>query len=80
MVATKALVKKCKRIVEIKGKLYHEDAFVDWDDGAKQMCLIMEKLMQKNNGYISAVQLYDYARVEMNMCCQSNPPKEESAP
>ena len=49
MVATKALVQKCKRIVEIKGKLYHEDAFVDWDDGAKQMCLIMEKLMQKNN-------------------------------
>lgn len=54
MVATKALVQKCKRIVEIKGKLYHEDAFVDWDDGAKQMCLIMAKLMQKNNGYISA--------------------------
>ena len=72
MVATKALVQKCKRVVEIKGKLYHEDAFVDWDDGAKQMSLIMEKLMQKNNGYISAVQLYDYARVEMNMFLNDN--------
>lgn len=77
MVATKALVQKCKRIVEIKGKLYHEDAFVDWDDGAKQMCLIMEKLMQKNNGYISAVQLYDYARVEMNMFLNDNDVNDE---
>ena len=77
MVATKALVQKCKRIVEIKGKLYHENAFVDWDDGAKQMCLIMEKLMQKNNGYISAVQLYDYARVEMNMFLNDNDVNDE---
>lgn len=77
MVATKALVQKCKRIVEIKGKLYHEDAFIDWDDGAKQMCLITEKLMQKNNGYISAVQLYDYARVEMNMFLNDNDLNDE---
>lgn len=77
MVAAKAFVQKCKRIVEIKGKLYHEDAFVDWDDGAKQMCLIMEKLMQKNNGYISAVQLYDYARVEMNMFLNDNGVNDE---
>lgn len=77
MVATKTLVQKCKHIVEIKGKLYHEDAFVDWDDGAKQMSLIMEKLMQKNNGYISAVQLYDYARVEMNMFLNDNDVNDE---
>ena len=77
MVATKALVQKCKRIVEIKGKLYHEDTFIDWDDGAKLMCLIMEKLMQKNNGYISAVQLYDYARVEMNMFLNDNDLNDE---
>lgn len=77
MVATKALVQKCNRIVEIKGKLYHEDAFVDWDDGAKQMFLIMEKLMQKNNGYVSAVQLYDYARVEMNMFLNDNDVNDE---
>lgn len=77
--ATKALVQQCKRIVEIKGKLYHEDAFVDWNDGAKQICLIMEKLMQKNNGYISAVQLYDYARVEMNMFLNDNDVNDERA-
>ncbi len=79
MVATKALVQQCKRIVEIKGKLYHEDAFVDWDDGAKLMCLIVEKLMQKNNGYISAAQLYDYARAEMNMFLNDNDMNDERA-
>ena len=79
IVSTKALVQQCKRIVEIKGRLYHEDAFVDWNDGAKQICLIMEKLMQKNNGYISAVQLYDYARVEMNMFLNDNDVNDERA-
>lgn len=79
MVATKALIQQCKRIVEIKGKLYHEDAFVDWNDGAKQICLIMEKLMKKNNGYISAVQLYDYARAEMNMFLNDNDVNDERA-
>ena len=77
MVAIKALVRKSKHIVEIKGKLYHENAFVDWDDGAKQMCRIMEKLMQKNNGYISAVQLYDYVRAEMNMFLNDNDMNDE---
>lgn len=77
MAATKALVLKCNRIVEIKGKLYHEDAFVDWDDGAKQICLILDKLMQKNNGYVSAVQLYDYARAEMNMFLNDNDMSDE---
>lgn len=77
MVATKTFVQKCKRIVEIKGKLYHENAFVDWDDGTKHICLIMKKLMQKNNGYISAVQLYDYARVEMNMFLNDNDLNDE---
>ena len=79
MVATKALVQQCKHIVEIKGRLYHEKAFIDWDDGAKQMYLIMEKLMQKNNGYVSAVQLYDYARVEMNMFLNDNDLNDERA-
>ena len=77
MVATKTLVQQCKHIVEIKGRLYHEKAFVDWDDGANQMCLIIEKLMQKNNGYVSAVQLYDYARAEMNMFLNDNDVNDE---
>lgn len=79
MVTTKTLVQQCKPIVEIKGKLYHENAFVDWNDGAKRICLIMEKLMQKNNGYISAVQLYDYARAEMNMFLNDNDVNDERA-
>ena len=77
MAATQALVRQCKHIVEIKGKLYHENAFVDWDDGANQMCLIIEKLMRKNNGYVSAAQLYAYARTEMNMFLNDNDVNDE---
>lgn len=77
MVAVKSLVANLKIVVEIKGRLYHEDAFIDWDDGAKQLCTITKKLMQKNNGYISAVQLYDYARSEMNMFLNDNDVNDE---
>lgn len=77
MVATKTLVQQCKRILEVKGRLYHEESFIDWDDGARQMCYITEKLMLKNNGYISAMQLYDYARAEMNMFLNDNDMNDE---
>lgn len=77
MTATKTLVQKCKRVVEIKGTLYHEEAFADWNDGAKRICRIMEKLMQINNGYISAAQLYNYARAEMNMFLNDNDLNDE---
>lgn len=73
----KALIQKCKHVVEIKGRLYHEEAFVDWDDGAAQMRTIIEKLMQKNNGYVSAAQLYDFARVEMNLFLNDNDLNDE---
>lgn len=74
---TEAIVRQCKTAVEIKGKLYHEEAFADWDDGAKRICRIMEKLMQINNGYISAAQLYNYARAEMNMFLNDNALNDE---
>ena len=56
----------------MKGKLIHEDAFIDWEDGADQLESIIEKLMQKNSGYVSASQLYEYAKVEMNMFLTDN--------
>ena len=53
MVATKKAVAESKHIVSIDGKLVHDEAFVDWDEGAQQMENILEKLLDKNNGYVS---------------------------
>lgn len=77
MVATKQLVWHAKHIVDIKGRLYHEDSFIDWDDGANQLEGIIDKLMQKNNGYVSSSQLYEYSRVDMNMFLNDNDLNDE---
>ena len=45
MTETKRLVALAKHIVEIKGRLYHEDALIDWTEGADQLESIMDKLM-----------------------------------
>lgn len=72
MRATNQLVAEAMHIVEMGGKLIHQDAFVDWEDGANQLDDILEKLMQKNEGYVSSAQLYDYAKVEMSMFLNDN--------
>ena len=77
MVAVKRGIAASMTIVDIKGRLYHEDAFIDWEDGADQLETIVEKLMQKNHGYISAAQLYDFAKVEMNMFLTDNDVNDE---
>lgn len=79
MVLTKKLVAHSTRIVDIKGTLIHEEAFIDWEDGADALEAIIEKLMQKNNGYISSTQLFEYARNEMNMFLNDNDMREERA-
>lgn len=79
MVLTKQLVAKSTKIVDIKGILIHEDAFVDWEDGAENLNTIIEKLMKKNNGYISSIQLFNYAQIEMNMFLNDNDMREERA-
>lgn len=73
------LVFCAKKIVEIKGTLYHEDALIDWNDGIVQLDTIIEKMMKKNNGYISAAQLYEYARTEMYMFLNDNGIDDERA-
>lgn len=79
MVLTKQLVAQSTKIVDIKGVLIHEEAFIDWEDGADALEAIIEKLMQKNNGYISSSQLFEYARIEMNMFLNDNDMREERA-
>lgn len=76
---TRRLVALAKHIVDIKGRLYHEDALVDWAEGADQLEAIMDKLMKKNNGYISSAQLYEYAHIDMNMFLNDNDMNDEYA-
>lgn len=79
MVLTKQLVAQSAKIVDIQGVLIHVEAFIDWEDGADALEDIIEKLMQKNNGYISSTQLFEYARIEMNMFLNDNDMREERA-
>ena len=79
MVLTKQLVGQANKIVEIRGHLFHKDALIDWEDGANALETIIEKLMQKNNGYISSTQLFEYACIEMNMFLNDNDMCEERA-
>lgn len=76
---TKELVTKSKRVVDVDGKLIHEDAFIDWEDGADELEGIIDKLMHKNNGYISRAQLFEYVRSEMNMFLNDNDVCDERA-
>lgn len=77
MVAARRYVRAARNLVEIKGKLYHEEAFVDWDEGAQKLEALLEKLIQKNNGYVSAAQLYEYAKTDMRMFLSDNDLNDE---
>lgn len=70
--AIREAVSASSKIASLAGKLYHEDAFVDWDDGASQMEQLLEKLMERNDGYVSDTQLYEYVRAEMQMFLNDN--------
>ena len=59
-------------IVSICDRLIHKEAFVDWEIGADCLQAVLEKLMEKNNGYVSAAQLYDYAKLDMAMFMNDN--------
>lgn len=72
MAQTKQLVAESKRVVDVKGKLIHEEVFIDWEEGADALEAILDKLMQKNNGYVSVGQLFEYTRSEMNMFINDN--------
>ena len=65
-------VQSSTKIVSIDNRLYHEDVFTDWEKGANQLEAILEKIMNKNNGYISYTQLYEYARTEMELFLSDN--------
>ena len=72
MTLTKQIVAGAKSIVDVKGRLIHEEAFIDWEDGADALETILDRLMQRNNGYVSIGQLFEFARAEMNMFLNDN--------
>lgn len=59
-------------IVSIGNRLVHKDSVAGWEEGANQLEAILAKLMEKNNGYVSYVQLYEYARAEMDLFLHEN--------
>jgi len=68
----KKVVQKSLNIVNICGRQLHKESFINWDDIAEKMDDILEKLMLRNNGYVSDVQLYEYAHLEMRMFLNDN--------
>lgn len=68
----KKVVLESMNIVSICDKLIHKDAFMDWDEGADKLEAVLDKLMSRNNGYVSDSQLYDFARIEMQMFLNDN--------
>lgn len=63
----KKAAQQSNNIVDICNRLIHKEAFIDWEDNADILESILDRLMAKNNGYVSDVQLFDYARMDMQM-------------
>jgi len=79
IVQTKKLIDQSTAIVSLARKLVHKDAFVDWEEGAAQIESIIEKLLDRNNGYASSTQLFEYARTEMQMFLNDNDIADEDS-
>ena len=72
MVGTKEIVAQSPHIIEMNQKLYHEEALVDFEDGADALEAVLDKLLKKNDGIATAKHLYEYARSEMTMFLNDN--------
>lgn len=63
----KKAVQQSNDIVDICNRLIHKEAFIDWEENADILEGILDRLMTRNNGYVSDAQLFDYARMDMQM-------------
>lgn len=79
MSRTKDAVAMSPHIVEMNHRLYHDEAFVDFEEGADAIEDILNKLLKKNNGIATATQLWEYARSEMSMFLNDNDITEQQA-
>ncbi len=60
------------KIIDLNGVMVHVDALVDLEAAANKIHEIIEKLLYKNNGYISSSQLFEYVRAELQMFLNDN--------
>ncbi len=72
MVGTKEIVAQSPHIIEMNRRLYHEEALVDFEEGANTLESVLDKLLKKNDGIATAKHLYEYARSEMAMFFNDN--------
>ena len=72
MVDAKRFIADSQKIITLDGVLYHIDALVDFDEAADAMEQILDKLMERNNGYVTSTQLYEFARSNLQMFLNIN--------
>lgn len=72
MLGTKEIVAQSPHIIEMNRRLYHEEALVDFEEGADTLEAVLDKLLKKNSGIATARHLYEYARSEMAMFFNDN--------
>lgn len=77
MVVLRQICENSENIVDLQDKLVHVDAFIDLDEAADDLHQILEKLLNKNDGYVSASQLYDYVHADMQMFLNDNDVDDE---
>ncbi len=72
MVGTKEAISQSPHILELDHRLYHDEAFVDFEEASDKIEDILDKLLKKNNGIATATQLYEYAKSELSMFLNDN--------
>lgn len=62
MTATREAVDQSECILLMNKRLYHREAFVDFEQAADEIASIVKKILEKNSGVISSKQLAEYVR------------------
>ena len=62
MTATREAVDQSDCILLMNKRLYHREAFVDFEQAADEIALIIKKILERNGGVISSKQLAEYVR------------------
>lgn len=53
----KEIIAYSSHVIEINGRFYHNEAFIDLEEGADALRHIIDKLLKRNNGTTTAVYL-----------------------
>lgn len=79
MAVVRRIFETSPNIISMGNKYVHVGAFLDFEEAADNLQKIIEKLLDKNDGYVSSSQLYEYARSEMQMFLNDNDIDDESS-